>query len=179
MKKIFPKLSIRDICLIGLLMAITALLSIFCTFRIGTIVKIPLKFVSVFVAASIYGPIWGGICGAVGDILNCLLAPVGPFVPQITVLEFLSGAIYGIFFLSMAKTNKGYFLKCILCALSQFILSAFLATFIYTYWLGWFSGFWQAFIVRIGAALVNFVLQLSVLLSLKGLILRLLKEVSK
>ena len=173
MKKVFPKLSVRDICLLGLFFAITALLSIFCTFRIGTIVKIPLKFVSVFVAAALYGPIWGGVCGAVGDILNCLLAPVGPFVPQITVLEFLSGVIYGIFFFAIAKTNKTYFVRCCLCVLCQLLLSAFLCTFIYTYWLRWFPGFWEAFIIRLPAALVNFILQFSVLLSLKGLIFRL------
>ena len=172
MKKVFPKLSVRDICLLGLFFAITALFSIFCTFRIGTIVKIPLKFISVFVAAALYGPLWGGICGAVGDILNCLLAPVGPFVPQITVLEFLSGAIYGIFFLGTIKTNKGYFARCLCCALSQLLLSAFLATFIYTFWLGWFPGFWEAFIIRLPAALANFALQLCALLSLKGLLFR-------
>ncbi len=173
MKKVFPKLSVRDICLLGLFFAITALLSIFCTFRIGTVVKIPLKFVSVFVAATLYGPLWGGICGAVGDILNCLLASVGPFVPQITILEFLSGAIYGIFFWGIPKTTKTYFVKCSLCAFCQFLLSAFLCTFIYTYWLGWFPGFWEAFFIRVPACLVNFLLQICVLLSLKGLIFRL------
>ena len=59
-KKFFPRLCVRDLCILGLLMAITVLLSVFCTFRIGTLVKIPMKFISVFVVAAIYGPVWGG-----------------------------------------------------------------------------------------------------------------------
>lgn len=173
MKKFFPKLTVRDICLLGLLMAITALLSIFCTFRIGTLVKIPLKFISVFVTAVLYGPVWGGICAASGDILNCLLAPVGPFIPQITVLEFLSGAIYGILFLNRLERKNSYILSAVFCVLIQFFVSIVINTAVYTYWLRWFPDFWSAFVLRLPASLVNLILQLLTLVSIRPLIIRL------
>ncbi len=173
MKKVFPRLSVRDICILGLLMAITALLSIFCTFRIGTIVKIPLKFISVFVTAAIYGPIWGGICAMTGDILNCLLAPVGPFVPQITVLEFVSGFIYGLFFLKEHPPRTSYIILSVACSLAQLALAILVNTAVYTFWLGWFPSFGAAFVVRTPASLVNFALHLVVLASSYTLINRL------
>ena len=95
-KRFFPPLKVRDICILGLLMAITTLLSVFCTFRLGTVVKIPLKFISVFMTAILYGPLYGGLVAAIGDIMNCILAPSGPIIPQITVIEFISGFTFGI-----------------------------------------------------------------------------------
>ena len=173
MKKFFPKLSVRDICLLGLLLAITALLSIFCTFRIGTLVKIPLKFISVFVTAALYGPVWGGICAGAGDILNCLLAPVGPFVPQITALEFISGFIYGIFFFNFAQSKKSYTIRAVLCSLVQFFMAIIINTVVYTYWLGWVPDFFSALALRLPASLANFFLQIIVLISGGELISRL------
>lgn len=163
--KIFPRLHVRDLCLLGLLMAITALLSIFCTFRIGTLVKVPLKFISVFVTAAIYGPLWGGICAATGDILNAFLAPVGPFVPQITALEFVSGVIYGIFFLKENPSRKFHTVSSVFCAFAQLFLAIVVNTFVFTYNLKWFPDFWSAFWVRMPASLLNFALQLTVLTS--------------
>ncbi len=172
-KKFFPRLSVRDLCILGLLMAITALLSIFCTFRIGTLVKIPTKFISVFVTAVIYGPVWGGICAASGDVLNALLAPVGPFVPQITGLEFVSGFLFGVFFLKDELSQRSHVIRSVFCSLAQLFLAAVINTLVYAYSLHWFPDFWAAFLLRIPACLVNFVLHLTVLVSIYSLLNRL------
>lgn len=172
MKKFFPRLSTRDICILGLLASITALLSIFCTFRIGTVVKIPLKFISVFVTAALYGPLWGGICAALGDILNCLLAPVGPFVPQVTALEFASGFLFGLFFLKNTTKNK-HIVMSIFCVLAQLFLDLIINTAVFTFSLGWFPSFWTAFCIRIPASLIKFLLNVAVLISFYPLLGRL------
>lgn len=165
MKKFFPRLTVRDISILGLLMAITALLSIFCTFRLGTIVKIPMKFISVFITAFLYGPIYGGLVAAIGDILNCLLAPVGPFVPQITFTEFLSGFAFGVFFIKPAATKTDFAVRVILSVFVQLFIDICVNTFIFTYWLHWFSTFWAAFLVRLPAAIIKLFLQLFLLLA--------------
>ncbi len=166
-KKLFPKLKTRDISLLGLLIAITVLLAVYCTFRIGTIVKIPLKFISVFLTAALYGPFYGGMVAAIGDILNCLLAPVGPFVPQITVMEFVSGFAFGLFFyLSKAK----YLTNVILCAVSQFFIAIVLNTAMYTFYLKWFPDFVTAFWTRLPASVIQLVLQLVLMLALAPLL---------
>ncbi len=172
-KKFFPKLSSRDISVLGLLMAITALLAIFCTFRLGTIVKIPTKFISVFITAFLYGPFYGGLSAAVGDILNCILAPVGPFVPQITFMEFVSGFIFGLFFLKENLSKTEYAVRIILCVFVHLFIDLVLNTAMYTFWLGWFSTFWTAFFVRTPASVIKLFLQLFLLLSIHPLLNRL------
>lgn len=163
MQKFFPKLTVKSLCTLGLLMAITALLSIFCTFRIGSVIKIPIKFISVFVTAAIFGPIFGGITGAVGDLLNCILAPSGPIIPQITAIEFLSGFVYGLFFFKPNLTKKTFLIRVVLCVLVQFFIDMFITTALFVQ-LTWYPTFWSAFAARIIAGVIKPVLQIAMLL---------------
>lgn len=158
MKRFFPKLTPKDVATLGLLIAVTALLAIFCTVRVGTIIKIPFKFVSVFVASVLFGPIYGGICGGLGDLLNATLAPVGPLLPQLTALEFLSGFVYGIFFLKRDLSPKEYLLRTILCGLVQFLIDMLLTTAVLTS-VGYFPTFAVAFATRLPAGVLKFALQ--------------------
>lgn len=170
MKKFFPNLSVKDICLLGLLVAITALLSIFCTFRIGTVVKIPLKFISVFITGALYGPIFSGFVAATGDLLNCLLAPSGPIIPQITIIEFLSGFVYGLLFFKSNLSKKSYIVRTILCVGIQFLIDMFLTTALFSLWLGWYPSFTVAFGTRLVAGIIKPILHTAVLLTCRGYI---------
>ncbi len=156
--------------MLGLLVAITALLSIFCTFRVGTVVKIPLKFISVFVTGAMYGPIFSGLTAATGDLLNCLLAPSGPIIPQITLIEFLSGFVYGLFFFKPNLSKKSYIVRTILCVGIQFLIDMFLTTALFSLWLGWYPSFAVAFYTRIAAGVIKPILQAAVLLTCRGYI---------
>ncbi|MBR5155251.1 MAG: folate family ECF transporter S component [Clostridia bacterium] len=168
MKKFFPRLSVKDICTLGLLVAITALLSIFCTFRIGNIVKIPIKFISVFVTAVAFGPVYGGICGAVGDLLNAVLAPVGPLLPQITALEFLSGFVYGLFFLKTGYSKGEFAQRTVLCTLVQFLIDMFLTTAVLALWVGYYPDFGVAFLTRLPAGIIKAVIQFILIMACRG-----------
>ena len=164
MKKQLPQLTVKNLCILALLIAITALLSIFCTFRIGTMVKIPLKFISIFITGSIFGPVFAGLTAAIVDILNCILAPSGAIIPQITVIEFISGAVYGLFFFSPNLSKGNYIFRTILCVIVQFCIDMFLTTALFTYWLGWYSSFSLGFGTRIVAGIIKAALQTVVLL---------------
>ncbi len=173
MKKFFPQLSVKGICTLGLLLAITVLLAVFGTFRIGDTVKIPTKFISVFVAAAAFGPVWGGICGALGDLLNAVLAPVGPLLPQITMIEFLSGFVYGLFFMKSGRYDKTEFaVRVVFCVFVQMFVDMVLTTAVLALWLGYFPGFWVGFVIRLPAGLVKAALQLCILLPCRGLVER-------
>ncbi len=173
MKKFFPKLSVKDICTLGLLLSITVLLAVFGTFRIGDVVKIPTKFVSVFVAAAVFGPFWGGVCGAVGDLLNAVIAPVGPLLPQITLIEFLSGFTYGLFFMKNDQFSRNDFaVMTIICVLAQFFIDMVLTTAVLTYWVGYYSNFIFAFLLRLPAGLIKAALQIALIIPCKGLVER-------
>lgn len=164
MKNFIPKLTVKTLCTLGLLIAVTALLSIFCTFRIGTVVKIPFKFVSVFVTGALFGPFFGGLTGAVGDLLNCILAPSGPIIPQITAIEFLSGFVYGLFFFKPELSKKSYVTRTVFCVIVQFLIDMFVTTALFVQ-LGWYPSFNAAFIARIIAGIIKPVLHATVLLA--------------
>ena len=161
MKKIFgfPKFTANNLCAIAMLMAITTILAVFCTFRIGDLVKIPFKFISVFIAGVFFGPWVGGLCGAVGDILNVLLVPSGAPIPALTVLEFLIGFIYGALFYRPNEKRKIYFIKCLICAVLMFLIDMFLSTAVLLS-VGYFPNFKSAFFLRLPAGVIKAGVQL-------------------
>ena len=171
----FQKLTLKELCAVSMLMAITAILAIYCTFRIGNQIKIPLKFISVFITGFFFGPWIGGLCGAVGDILNILLVPVGTPLPALTLLEFVSGFIYGAFFYRQKISGIGYVLRCIICAILQFIIDMFLSSWVLVH-AGIFPSFSVAFPIRLTAGIIKFSLCFAVLLGGCGY-LKLLKPV--
>ena len=177
MGKIFKlqKLSLKELCAVSMLMAITAILAIYCTFRIGNQIKIPLKFISVFIAGFFFGPWIGGLCGAVGDILNILLVPVGTPLPALTVLEFVSGFIYGALFYRQKAFGAGYVIRCTICALLQFSIDMFLSSAVLIH-AGIFPSFAIAFPVRLPAGIIKAALCFAVLLGGCGY-LKLLKPI--
>ena len=182
-KRFFPPLKVRDICILGLLIAITTLLSVFCTFRFGTVGKIPLKFISVFLTAMLYGPVYGGLVAAVGDIMNCILAPSGPIIPQITVIEFISGFTFGLFFLKQHLSRTDYTVRVIFCAFCQLFIDMVITTAVFSLWLGWYSTFLAGFIFRTPAGAIKLVLHITVLIAIYPLTITMnqlkLKEKSK
>lgn len=58
--------------------------------------RIGFGFIPVAVAGIAYGPVWGGICGAVGDILGMLIYPSGAYFPGFTLTAALTGVIFGL-----------------------------------------------------------------------------------
>lgn len=176
MKKLFfPKLSIRDVCILGLLMAITTLLSVFCTFRLGSVAKIPMKFISVFITAFLYGPVLGGFVAATGDLLNCLIAPSGPIIPQITVIEFLSGFVFGLCFLKKDLSKTDYCVRVIICGFLLAFIDMVITTAVFSLWLKWYQTFATAFVLRTPAGVVKLFLHITILMALRTLTKSLLR----
>ncbi len=178
-KSFFPTIKVRDICILGLLMAVTALLSVFCTFRLGTVVKIPLKFISVFLTAVLYGPLYGGLVAAAGDLFNCILAPSGPIIPQITVIEFISGFAFGVCFLKKNLTRTDYTVRIIICAFLQLFIDMVITTAVFSLWLGWYSTFVAGFIFRTPAGVIKLILHIVILVAIYPLTLTLSRLKSK
>lgn len=58
--------------------------------------KIGFSFVPIVVAAMLYGPIAGGIVGAMGDFLGAVLFPIGAYFPGFTLTAFLTGVVFGL-----------------------------------------------------------------------------------
>lgn len=160
----FPKLNTKGLCLVGLLTAVTVFLSIFATFRIGNAIKIPFKFISVYLTAFLFGPFFAALTAALGDILNAVLFPVGAPLPLLTLLEGIAGFLYGIFFYRKKTAGKGFYLRCTFCTLCQFLLDMFAVTAVLVS-AGYFPTFESGFAFRIIAGLVKAALIFAVLIS--------------
>ena len=84
---------------------------------------VPLAFGSMF-----FGPLIGGVIGAIGDIVGMLIAPKGPYFPGLTLDVFLAGMIYGLFLYKKPKT-------IIRIALAVLCVTVFVNIALNTYWL--------------------------------------------
>ena len=155
------KFTVKKTATLGIIIAITVLLAIYMTFRVGNQIKIPMKFITIFITGALFGPISAGIVAAIADLLNAFLVPVGPPLLQITIIEFIGGVIFGLFFYK-AKNNKFYYLRALLCSLCQFLIGLFITTNVLV-GVGYFADFKSAVIIRIGALLLTFAIQMAVL----------------
>ena len=80
---------------IALLTALTVILN-----RFGSImtadIKIGSSFVPIMLCGMLFGPLWGGICGAAADFIGAVLFPFGTYFPGFTAVAFLSGTLFGL-----------------------------------------------------------------------------------
>lgn len=107
----------RKLVILSFLTALTIILSRFLSIQIQ-VLRIGLEFFPIMVAAILFGPIAGGIVGAVADIIGATLFPAGTFFPGFTISAFTTGIIYGLFFynkqVTWARALIGSFVKLII-----------------------------------------------------------------
>ncbi|MCI9417491.1 MAG: folate family ECF transporter S component [Eubacterium sp.] len=145
------KMSVKSVSVVGLLVAMEIILA---RFSIHTWnIKIGFSFVPIVVAAIFYGPIAGGLVGAIGDVISAVLFPVGAYFPGFTLTAFLTGAVFGWFF--RKKVSLGNVILSVLIA--QVLISQVMNT----YWISFLYGspFWLLFLTRIYQTAGMFVVQ--------------------
>lgn len=87
--------STRSLVFMGLLIAMEIVLTHFLSIQ-TPIVRIGFGFLPAALASIMFGPIWGGIMGAVSDILGMAIFPSGgAYFPGFTLSAFIAGVIYG------------------------------------------------------------------------------------
>jgi len=160
----FPKLTTKKVCALGLLIAITIVLSIMSGYlRIGNFSKLSVSFISVFIAAYLFGGIAGGLVAALADIISCFINPVGAFLPQLTAIEFLYGFVFGLFFYK--SKPKLYFITLLICDIFQFVANIILKTAILSSTYG--ATFNSYFVTRLPMCIVQAIIILIVIILIK------------
>ncbi len=89
----------------------------------GTI-KINLSFIPVIIAAYLYGAFGGIAVYGLGDILGCIVHPVGAWYPPITITYALIGGIYGL----LLRNSKSIFKTVTAVIINQWIVSLFITS---------------------------------------------------
>ena len=157
--------TVKELCTLSVLISIAVVLAIYGTVRIGAGIKVSFKFIPVFIAAAIFGPIWGGAVGAIADVIAFFVNPVGGvFLPQITFVEFLYGFVFGLFFFNASfGKNAKVILKVVVCVLVQIV---FLNLGLTSYFLmGLMNMSFEALVtLRAVSALISLTLQIVVLI---------------
>lgn len=89
----------------AILAATALILNRFLSFNVWNM-SIGLSFVPVLICGLLFGPIMGGVCGALADFVGALLFPFGPYFVGFTVTAFLSGIFLGMPSLFAKKVKK-------------------------------------------------------------------------
>ncbi|MGN0240909.1 MAG: folate family ECF transporter S component [Candidatus Weimeria sp.] len=89
--------SVRSLCTVAMLMALSAVLNMVSTINIGQFIHIGLAWIPIVLIDALFGPVTGAFAAAALDIINYALRPDGAFFPGFTVGAMLSAFIYGLF----------------------------------------------------------------------------------
>jgi len=118
----------RNMVYMGLFVALEIVFTRFLSYQ-GANVRIGLGFLPVALAAITFGPIYGGLTGALADVIRMALFPMGTaYFPGLTISAFLSGAIYGILLHNKPKS----YLRITITVL---IITLFIDLGLNTFWL--------------------------------------------
>ncbi len=160
----FPKLNTKNVCLLGLLIAITFVLSSVSGYlRIGNISKLTISFISIFIAAYSYGGLVGGFVAVIADLISCFVNPVGPLMLQITLIEFIFGFTYGFFFYK--TTKKMYIINVFVCSVIQLIINILFKTLVLS--ISFVTPYYVLFLSRLPMCIIQFIMIFAVLILIK------------
>jgi Putative regulator of cell autolysis len=70
--------------------------------------EITFGFLGIVVAGMLYGPVVGGLVGAMADVIGYVLRPTGPFFFGFTFNNIVSGVIYGLFLYKKEQSLKRF-----------------------------------------------------------------------
>ena len=87
----------------AMLAALTLVLDRFLGIRITEQISVNLSYVPIMLAGYIFGPLWGGLVGALGDVRCALLVPQGAYHPGFTLCNFIIGFLAGTFIYFLPK----------------------------------------------------------------------------
>ncbi|MDY3080492.1 MAG: folate family ECF transporter S component [Oscillospiraceae bacterium] len=156
MKKITTKMIIVSAMLIALDVIFSRILAL----NVLT-VKVGLGFAAVAVSAMLYGPAWGALCAALGDLVGAIAFPTGAYFPGFTVTAAVAGFVFGLF---LYKSRPG-FKECFLAALTNgLVVTLILNTLMIHFVFG--PPLWPLFYTRLAEFGVMLVIQTLVMLAL-------------
>lgn len=85
-----------QLIIMGILIATEIILTRFLSINTAFL-RIGFGFLPVAICAILFGPLWAGVCYAIGDVISITLLTTGTPFPGFTLSAFLTGAVYGIF----------------------------------------------------------------------------------
>lgn len=88
---------VTSLCATAMLLALKSVVSLF-RIQISNILEIGFSHLVSGITAFYYGPVMAGFAGILGDTIEYLFRPTGPYFPGFALNEFVIGFVYGSFF---------------------------------------------------------------------------------
>ncbi|OEG63673.1 MAG: ECF transporter S component [Halanaerobium sp. MDAL1] len=127
------KLSTKKIAYLSFLTALTIILTRVFSIRIPIAgvegVRIGFGALPIIFAGVAFGPVAGGIVGALGDLLGYFINPMGAYMPHFTFTSFLTGFIPGVMVFYVLKRCRTLPIIFISVAVGQLISSLILVPY--------------------------------------------------
>lgn len=95
----------KKIILSGLLLSLYIILARFVSFK-SQIFVISFSFIPVIISAILLGPKYSMLIAGLGDFLGATLFPFGSYFVGFTIIELITGYLYGIFLYNDDKEEK-------------------------------------------------------------------------
>ncbi len=115
--------------LVALAIIFTRILSF--RFAIGGIegIRIGLGALPIILSGLIFGPLAGGIVGALADVLGYFINPLGVYMPHFTLTAFLTGFIPAFIVFNFLRHKRGFASYLFAIGIGQLISSVLLVPF--------------------------------------------------
>lgn len=97
---------LESIVAAALLVALHTVLAVFVSINVTPALRISIAFLANCAIGYMFGPVMGFICGGLGDIIQYIIKPTGPYFPGWTLNAALAGLIYGLFFYNCSLTDS-------------------------------------------------------------------------
>ncbi|MEJ6952494.1 folate family ECF transporter S component [Natronospora cellulosivora (SeqCode)] len=127
------KLSVRKLVHLSFLIALSIVLTRMLSIRIpfGGVegVRIGFGALPIIFAGVVFGPLAGGIVGAISDLIGYFINPMGAYMPHFTLTSFLTGFIPGLIIFYVFKHKKTYWKLFFAIAIGQVISSIILVPY--------------------------------------------------
>lgn len=96
----------------AMLTALNVILHSVTTIVINNFLQIRFSYLAVASIGFLYGPVVGGLAGALGDIIKYVVRPTGAFFPGFTLNEFIAGFLFGaILYKKPITIKRAFFAK--------------------------------------------------------------------
>ena len=86
---------VKALAMTAMLLAIAVVLG-FYSLQITDYIKIGFAFLADELTGMMFGPVAGGLMGALADLVKYIVRPTGPFFPGFTISGLAGGLIYGM-----------------------------------------------------------------------------------
>lgn len=127
------KLDTKRLVYLALLISLNIVLTRVASLRlvVGGIegIRIGIGGFPVILAGIMFGPLAGGIVGAIGDVIGFYINPMGPYMPCFTLTAALTGVIPATILIPFRKTIPTLWLLILAIGIGQFITSIILVPY--------------------------------------------------